>query len=52
MVGSAVRLSENPLHQSVRTPAPLFGEHTEKVLGDYGLSAEEISALRQAGVVH
>ena len=32
-------------------PAPLLGEHTDAVLGDYGFSAEQISELRECGAV-
>lgn len=32
-------------------PPPLLGEHTEAILRDAGLTAEEIAALRAAGVV-
>jgi crotonobetainyl-CoA:carnitine CoA-transferase CaiB-like acyl-CoA transferase len=50
MVGAPVRLSETP--GSVRTPAPLLGEHTDAVLGDLlGLDAGEIDTLRAAGVI-
>src|SRR6185295_12230862 len=50
MVGAPVRLSETP--GSVRTPAPLLGEHTSEVLRDLlGLSAAEVAALRGAGVI-
>jgi CoA:oxalate CoA-transferase len=50
MVGAPVRLSETP--GSVRTPAPMLGEHTDEVLRDLlGLGADEISALRGAGVL-
>jgi crotonobetainyl-CoA:carnitine CoA-transferase CaiB-like acyl-CoA transferase len=50
MVGAPVRLSETP--GSVRTPAPMLGEHTDEVLRDLlGLSADEIAALRGAGVL-
>jgi crotonobetainyl-CoA:carnitine CoA-transferase CaiB-like acyl-CoA transferase len=50
MVGAPVRLSETP--GSVRSPAPMLGEHTEEVLADLlGLTAGEIAALRAAGVV-
>jgi formyl-CoA transferase/CoA:oxalate CoA-transferase len=50
MVGAPVRLSETP--GSVRTPAPMLGEHTDLVLGELlGLGAEEIAALRAAAVI-
>jgi crotonobetainyl-CoA:carnitine CoA-transferase CaiB-like acyl-CoA transferase len=50
MVGAPIRLSATP--GSVRTPAPMLGEHTEEVLRDLlGLKADEIVALRKAGVI-
>ena len=50
MVGVPVRLSETP--GSVRTPAPMLGEHTEEILEKLlGLGAEEIAALRSEGVI-
>jgi crotonobetainyl-CoA:carnitine CoA-transferase CaiB-like acyl-CoA transferase len=50
MVGAPVRLSATP--GSVRTPAPMLGEHTDEVLRDLlGLGPEEIAALRGAGVL-
>jgi formyl-CoA transferase/CoA:oxalate CoA-transferase len=50
MVGAPIRLSETP--GSVRTPAPMRGEHTTEVLQDLlGLSAGEIVTLRKAGVI-
>src|SRR5262249_53017460 len=48
MVGAPVRLSETP--GSVRTPAPMLGEHTEQVLKELlGLDGGEIARLRSAG---
>jgi crotonobetainyl-CoA:carnitine CoA-transferase CaiB-like acyl-CoA transferase len=32
-------------------PAPLLGEHSEEVLDEIGLAAEEIARLREAGVI-
>jgi crotonobetainyl-CoA:carnitine CoA-transferase CaiB-like acyl-CoA transferase len=48
-VGVAIKLSETP--GSVRSAAPLAGEHTDVVLGALGLSAAEIVALRHKKVV-
>jgi len=50
MTAPPVRMSETP--GSVRTPAPLLGEHTEAVLRErLGLADEEIARLRRAGVI-
>jgi crotonobetainyl-CoA:carnitine CoA-transferase CaiB-like acyl-CoA transferase len=50
VVGPPVRMSETP--GSVRTPAPLLGEHTDEVLRDrLGLSDAEIDRLRAAGAL-
>jgi crotonobetainyl-CoA:carnitine CoA-transferase CaiB-like acyl-CoA transferase len=46
-LGFPVKLSATP--QQVRHPAPLLGQHTDEILGEIGLSAEAIDALRQAG---
>jgi len=36
---------------AIQRPAPLLGEHTDEVLGELGLSADEIVALRREGVL-
>jgi crotonobetainyl-CoA:carnitine CoA-transferase CaiB-like acyl-CoA transferase len=47
--GIAIKLSETP--GSVRSAAPLPGEHTESVLKDLGLGARDIARLREKGVI-
>ena len=50
VVGVPVKLSATP--GSVRTPAPLLGQHTAEVLRTYlGLSEAEIAALYQQGIL-
>ena len=49
-VGPPVRMSDTP--GSVRTPAPLLGEHTDEVLSTrLGLTATDLERLRAAGVI-
>jgi CoA:oxalate CoA-transferase len=49
MVGPAVNLHGTP--GSIRRPAPEFGQHTEEVLLEAGLSWVEIESLRSEGVI-
>jgi crotonobetainyl-CoA:carnitine CoA-transferase CaiB-like acyl-CoA transferase len=44
-----VRFSATPA--SVRRPAPQVGEHTREVLAEAGLTADQIAALAEAGVL-
>ena len=46
-IGFAVKLSATP--QQVRLPPPLLGEHTEAVLAELGIGAEERAALEAQG---
>ncbi|MGI9134785.1 MAG: CaiB/BaiF CoA transferase family protein [Rhodoferax sp.] len=48
-VASPLRLSGTP--PVLRRPPPLLGEHTDQVLGELGIDAAAIAALRQQGVV-
>lgn len=48
-IGVAVKLSDTP--GSVRTPAPLLGQHTDEVLTEFGYSDADIAALRQSGAL-
>ena len=50
MTGPPVRMSDTP--GTVRTPAPLLGEHTEEILRDrLGITSEEVSRLKNAGII-
>lgn len=53
--GSAVRVPGPPFRlggaAAPARPAPAAGQHTEAVLGELGLAASEIAALRDAGAV-
>ncbi len=48
-IGIAPKLSDTP--GEVRTLSPLFGEHTDEVLGELGYSQKEIENLRREGVI-
>ena len=49
MVNSPVRFSKTPAH--IRGLAPAFGQHTEEILLDLGLSQEEVRGLEEEGVI-
>ena len=49
LVASPMKLSATPVQY--RRPPPLLGQHTDEVLPKLGLSADEVAALRAAGVV-
>jgi crotonobetainyl-CoA:carnitine CoA-transferase CaiB-like acyl-CoA transferase len=49
VVRPPIRMSATP--PSMRRLAPGYGEHTDEVLGELGVSADEIAALRADGVV-
>ncbi len=49
VTGIPVKLAATP--GSIRLPPPRLGEHTDEVLGEIGVAAQEIAALRRAGVV-
>ena len=48
-IGVAVKLSDTP--GSVRTPAPLLGQHSEEVLCQYGYADADVAAFKEAGVL-
>jgi crotonobetainyl-CoA:carnitine CoA-transferase CaiB-like acyl-CoA transferase len=49
LVASPMKLSATPVQY--RRPPPLLGEHTDEVLLEAGLRADEVTALRAAGVL-
>ena len=49
MVGPALQMSETPL--AAQGSSPALGEHTDDVLSSIGYSAEQIAAMRDAGVI-
>jgi len=49
MVGPPLQMSETPLQ--VQGPSPALGEHNEEILASLGYSADEITTLREAGVI-
>jgi crotonobetainyl-CoA:carnitine CoA-transferase CaiB-like acyl-CoA transferase len=49
LVGSPMKLSVTPV--TLRRAPPLLGQHTEEVLAELGLDAEERAALRAQGVL-
>ena len=48
-LGSPIKLSATPADASRR--APLLGEHTDEILMDLGLSADEVATLRANGAI-
>jgi len=49
LAGTPFKLSVTP--GSVRIGPPLLGQHTDEVLGELGLSASDIEALRERGAI-
>jgi crotonobetainyl-CoA:carnitine CoA-transferase CaiB-like acyl-CoA transferase len=49
VVASPMKLSATPVQY--RRPPPLLGEHTDAILGELGLGADEIAALRRDGAI-
>jgi crotonobetainyl-CoA:carnitine CoA-transferase CaiB-like acyl-CoA transferase len=49
LVSSPIKLSRTPVQ--VRHPPPLLGQHTDEVLGEFGLTAAQIASLRADGVI-
>ena len=48
-IGVPVKLSDTP--GSVRTPAPVLGQHCDEVLAQFGYEDSDIAAFRDAGVL-
>jgi formyl-CoA transferase len=47
--GPIVLMSDSPT--AARRPAPAYARHTDEVLGEHGLTREEIDSLRGAGAI-
>jgi len=48
-IGVVAKFLEKP--SSIRSPSPLLGEHTEKILSDFGFSKEKIESLYQSKAI-
>jgi len=48
-LGTPLKLSDTPLTPG--RPAPLLGQHTDEVLGEVGVTTDEIAELRRVGAV-
>jgi crotonobetainyl-CoA:carnitine CoA-transferase CaiB-like acyl-CoA transferase len=49
LVASPMKLSATPVQ--LRRPPPLLGQHSDEVLAEIGVPAQEVAALRALGVV-
>jgi crotonobetainyl-CoA:carnitine CoA-transferase CaiB-like acyl-CoA transferase len=49
MPGIPIKLSET--HGTVRMPPPLLGQHTDEILGAIGYAIDDVTELRNAGVI-
>jgi formyl-CoA transferase len=49
MPGIVPKLSEHP--GAIRHRAPTLGEHTDKILQDAGLDAQQLTNLRSKGII-
>ncbi len=49
-LGPASKMSATP--PKIKSPAPLFGQHTDEVLKEIGYTDEQIAALREKGVIN
>ena len=49
LVGQPIRMSRTP--SGMALPPPDYGEHTEEILQEIGLSGEEISKLREEDII-
>lgn len=49
IANTPIRMSRTP--GGVRHRAPLTGEHTDRILADFGFAEAEVSALRASGVI-
>jgi crotonobetainyl-CoA:carnitine CoA-transferase CaiB-like acyl-CoA transferase len=48
VIGPVVEMSATP--PVIDRPAPIVGEHTDEILAEFGVSADDIAALKQKGL--
>ena len=48
-MANPIKLSKSP--ESVRMPAPEFGQHTEEILLEYGYTWQDIARFKEQGVI-
>ncbi len=49
LIGNPIKMSETPV--TYRRPPPTMGQHTDEVLEELGLSAEDLARLREKGAI-
>ncbi|CEJ94362.1 hypothetical protein VHEMI09899 [[Torrubiella] hemipterigena] len=49
LIGPAIKFSES--QTGIRREPPVLGQHTDEVLGELGLSSNEVAKLREQGVI-
>ena len=51
MLGNPIKLSGSADEEVVRLPPPRMGEHTSEVLGEIGITGDDLDKLRSAGAI-
>ncbi|MBN9020714.1 MAG: CoA transferase, partial [Rhizobiales bacterium] len=48
VIGPVVEMSATP--PTIDRPAPVVGEHTDEILAEFGVTPEQIAALKEKGL--